>query len=611
MKMYTFTYTKKEVMEFCLRAWWEMRRRRPVTLLAFLLLFISYASLLERFPYEVLILIVMLILLELGIVYTKCKKEQSFQERCIWIEDGLLKFRSASVYHETACSQISHIKESKRLLMLGIPQKKNQFVWFVIPTRVFSSAQEQYEFMQNLKNPIPMPASADCEPRDFAFSFMMDIDKWSQVETEARAIFHEMDRHNSKLLLIQFIYYLFLYIVSIWFLHLLGIGNIFSALAMLLFLSMVPLRSKISPEKFIRKNLQNSAAQSDLLGSWEVWFTASGIFYAVAQKKKVSMPWTEFLQIAETEHAFYLIRKDKRQFIPLPKNCLYSYEQAQDFLQYCRTKGLSSVQIEQAKYLPVWIFRLLLVLSMCFLLASGMWHGYQKSKSDLPLFSTYSNSEPVSPDSPTYQNPAPVLSDSLSIEEQAETLRSLGLTVSDELIDEIAKTGSPEEETMRNLLQDFPYTWLLMSLGSPEYDENFEITGYSDEVFWFDFESWDLEADYIHILEGMAALAKGSAIDHVENIRVDSSKVDWEKGRGRLTVSFDYSGETQICTMNVFYDWIDEDILHIYNDLLKDAGSAERFYAMGDDGQGTIIFFCTKEWAKEFEIMTNIKLEKL
>ena len=63
--------------------------------------------------------------------------------------------------------------------------------------------------------------------------------------------------------------------------------------------------------------------------------------------------------------------------------------------------------------------------------------------------------------------------------------------------------------------------------------------------------------------------------------------------------------------MKVRYDWIDTDVLNIYNALLKDTDSTEYFYAMGDDRQGVIIFFCSKDWAEHFEKMTNIKLEKL
>ncbi len=159
MGRYTFTYTKKEFMEFCIRAWLDMRRKRSVVLLGFLLLLFIYSLILKRFPYEFLIGFVISFALGIGIFYTKYVKKQSLKERSIWIEDGILKWHTTSSYHETSCCQISRIIESKRLLMLGVSQTKTQTSWFVIPTRVFSSAKEQYDFLQALKSPVSAPVN--------------------------------------------------------------------------------------------------------------------------------------------------------------------------------------------------------------------------------------------------------------------------------------------------------------------------------------------------------------------------------------------------------------------------------------------------------------------
>lgn len=611
MKTYTFTYTKKDFWEFCIRAWWDMRRAHPLTLLIIMGFLIIYAGLLKRFPYEILILYGILFFVDTAIFYYRTKKDLSFQEYSVGIENGVFISRSASTYHETPCSQISNIKEGRRLLMLGIPQNKKQSLWFIIPTRVFSSAAEQYDFIQNLKNTVYIPDDTVHEPEDFHFSLFVDEDKWCQIATESYAVFYDINRRNFKPALFRFLYGLLCYILAIWFFnHVLGFVNIFSALALFLCIALALLYSKMNPEKAIRKNLQKTTAQGNFLGDWNICFTASGISYSVAQKRNVSMPWSEFTLIAETEHAFYFIQKDNRRFIPVPKSCFADYEQAQVWVQYCQTKGLTPIQIKMPKYMPAPLFYVLFVFVFCLLLASGIWHGYRKS--------TPTVSDSVSTvDSPTAADSAistdfPAAADSVPLEVQAETLRLLGLTVPDEVVDELVQADAPQGDIFREIIETFPYTytWMLMSLGSPEYDENFEIIGYSEEVFWFDFEGWDIETDYIHILEGMAALAKGSAIDQVDNIRVDTTEVDWEEGSGTLTVLLDYNGKTLSYPMDVYYDWIDEDVLSIYNDLLQDTDSAERFYAIGDGGQGAIIFFCNDEWAKKFEKMTNITPEK-
>ncbi|MCM1252061.1 MAG: YcxB family protein [Clostridium sp.] len=387
--------------------------------------------------------------------------------------------------------------------------------------------------------------------------------------------------------------------------------NIFSAIAAFFLTILIFLRRKMNPEKAIRKNLQKTTPQGNMLGDWNIRFTASGISYTVAQKRNSSLPWSEFTLTAETEHAFYCIHKDNRRFIPVPKSCLSDYEQAQNWLQYCQTKGLTPVQVKPPKYMPAPLFYVLLAFVFCLFFVSGIWHGYRNSTPAVSG-SSVSTDFPAAADS-SITTDFPAAADSVPLEVQAETLRLLGLTVPDEAVDGLVQADGAQGDIFRNAIESFPYTytWLLMSLGSPEYDENFEIIGYSEEVFWFDFESWDLETDYIHILEGMAALAKGSAVDGVENIRVDTAKVDWEKGRGTLTVLLDYNGKTLNYPMKVYNDWIDEDVLSIYNDLLQDTGSAECFYATGDGGQGAIIFFCSDEWAKNFEKATNIELEEL
>lgn len=109
----------------------------------------------------------------------------------------------------------------------------------------------------------------------------------------------------------------------------------------------------------------------------------------------------------------------------------------------------------------------------------------------------------------------------------------------------------------------------------------------------------------------MLALAQESPLDSVNNIREDTEDVDWEKGCGRITVSLNWEGQDYEYKMKVFYDWIDDEALTIFNELLEGQDTPKRFYAMGDNGQGAIVFFCTEEWAEEFTQKTGFVLEIL
>lgn len=163
---------------------------------------------------------------------------------------------------------------------------------------------------------------------------------------------------------------------------------------------------------------------------------------------------------------------------------------------------------------------------------------------------------------------------------------------------------------MRAYVEGYPYTWLLTGIGSPSYDENWEISAYPAQVFWFDFEGMDVSTDYIHVLEGMLALAKGSPLDRVEDIGEDTDKADWEQGTGKITVFLKWEGQPYSWDMKMEYDWIDGNILGVLNGLLEETDAKERFYVTGDNGQGALVFYRTKEWADRFEKATGLPLDK-
>lgn len=103
-------------------------------------------------------------------------------------------------------------------------------------------------------------------------------------------------------------------------------------------------------------------------------------------------------------------------------------------------------------------------------------------------------------------------------------------------------------------------------------------------------------------------LVEDGSLDTVTNISEDDSKVDWERGKGTITVSLEWEGQTYHWDMRVYYDWLDSDVLGILNALLTEQKSQKLFYAAGDNGQGAIIFFCTAEWAENFMEATGLEL---
>ncbi len=127
------------------------------------------------------------------------------------------------------------------------------------------------------------------------------------------------------------------------------------------------------------------------------------------------------------------------------------------------------------------------------------------------------------------------------------------------------------------------------------------ILNYPTEVFSFDFEGYDIGTDYIEVLNGMLALAKGSCLDSVSNIREDTTKVNWEQGDGKITLYLEWNGQEYTWDMDVYYDWIDSKVIGVLNVLLLEEGTQKLFYMTGDNGQGAIIFFVRQSGRKHFQ----------
>lgn len=195
----------------------------------------------------------------------------------------------------------------------------------------------------------------------------------------------------------------------------------------------------------------------------------------------------------------------------------------------------------------------------------------------------------------------------LPLDRQVEVLEELGFQVPAEDVEALRKSME-EDDHSRVWIEGYPYHALLSSLGMPEWDEEtWEVTRYSDQAFWFDWEAFSLEGTYHDILSSINAMSGGRCA--VSDIQIDTAEVDWEGGSGRIAIRYQVNGTPQECTVSVQNDWLDPVFLEYVNRGLKAAGVPERIYAMDDGGQGSVLFFRDKAWAKEFQKKTGVELE--
>lgn len=126
-----------------------------------------------------------------------------------------------------------------------------------------------------------------------------------------------------------------------------------------------------------------------------------------------------------------------------------------------------------------------------------------------------------------------------SYTEIAEILKKYEIDgITEQLINEFESSYSeipPEIELNKTAM-------LLSALGRGDYNY-LEGTWqpYTNGVYSFDVEVYDIEKMYIYFLLGVSALDKNEL--DFKNIQEDTSDIDWEEGTGKRTVTFEWKGK--------------------------------------------------------------------
>lgn len=612
MKKYSFCLTKQENLEFCLKSFWEQQRLRSYSWLPVLIIVVLECIWFWQYGLILLAFLVLVVAALLGYNYNALKKNLCEKMRCMWVEDGMLKVES-EVYGEVPLSTITRIRLTRHLLLLGYYQAKRQPVWYPMPLRVFADQQEREDFLASIRNPVRHPKTeADVAPgweetQYLHLSFEMDEEKWAGILTDVTGVIRAgtlLEKGDKKPVF---------GIVSAAILVLAGVlgwlfpdmGRVLLAVCLIVLLVWLFLckNRKVDPEKKIRRQLRRGLLQNDVCGEWQVMLTRDDVRVKRPGENRTVLPAGTLHSLVETKGGFYFFQKDKRHFLPVLRMCPESDGREETLRQWCADRRIPVIPGKRMKYMPGWIFYALLVLVIAGYLAANALLAVRDARREAQarLQEGYGSV----PEWEEEWNPADY-PDYVPLDRQVEVLASLGFTVPQKTVDAARESL---EGGMGIWVEGYPYTWLLTELGAPSYDENWKVTGYSDEVFWFDFEGWDIGTDYIEVLEGMRALAKGGILDDVANIRENTDAVDWEKGTGTVEVMLEWQGQTRVWQMDMYYDWIDGEVLGIFNSLLEQAGEKERFYATGDNGQGALVFYGDPVWAAEFEKATGLGLD--
>lgn len=191
-----------------------------------------------------------------------------------------------------------------------------------------------------------------------------------------------------------------------------------------------------------------------------------------------------------------------------------------------------------------------------------------------------------------------------SYAEIAEVLKEFGISgISDETTKEL-------EESYAQLPPDviFSKTATLLSfagMGDMNYD-TMEWTPSKNGVYSFDVEVFRNDTMYTDFLLGVSAIGGDDLV--FQNIKEDTSEVNWREGTGKRSVSFEWNGNTYVLEAEVMNDWFDLEVAYALNQIIISNGNGKKLYFASDGYQECIVFYCDEDWAKEFEDKTGLAL---
>ena len=200
------------------------------------------------------------------------------------------------------------------------------------------------------------------------------------------------------------------------------------------------------------------------------------------------------------------------------------------------------------------------------------------------------------------------LTNAMTYQQMAEELRPLGITVSQQTIDEIeAYDAEYMAEYGTDYYEDTESNTKIIDLlyweGTGIYDsETGEWTPSASGIFWFDMEVWNAGAIYSDFFRGLRAM-------HPElnftNLQEDYSRVDMEAGTGTVGLSFDLNGTHYEMDAEYYYDWFDEGILMQILRMLRTDENSENLYFV-NDGQAVFLYYGSPEQVKQLERKTGL-----
>ena len=195
-----------------------------------------------------------------------------------------------------------------------------------------------------------------------------------------------------------------------------------------------------------------------------------------------------------------------------------------------------------------------------------------------------------------------------SLQKATEALEELGIEGAAEAGARLAEEV-PEEDLAYFITDTSDAAlWLLSDLGYGEWAEDtWAWSPTSDQVYYLDFEVFNLDRMYTDTLAGIAAITGDDAV--FADVAEDLTAVDYEADSGTQTITFTCNGIPCRYEAEFFGDWLDPGFLTYVGRVLDRLDTDKQLYTCFDGGQGCILLWQTPRWVEQLQKATGLQLE--
>ena len=202
------------------------------------------------------------------------------------------------------------------------------------------------------------------------------------------------------------------------------------------------------------------------------------------------------------------------------------------------------------------------------------------------------------------------LRNNMTYTEMAAQLQEVGITISDQTIQELEEFDAEYAEEYGDYYTENSAASKIYDLlyweGAGIYDEEtWEWTPSQSGVYWFDMEVFYLDSIYTDFLRGLDAMDEDLSFS---NVSEDYTGVDMEGGTGTVKVTFDYQGQTYDLEAKYDYDWFDLDMIRELGRILSADSQPENLWFAYDGGQGILLYYGTDAEAKILEQKSGLDI---